>query len=388
MGEEFWEVLGHEPEEIDLERLLDEAVPMLWNHDVNSPLGLVKNYEIVDSKGLATALWGTDDFAQQKKLNVDDGTLRKASIRYRIKEMKKVGERDRKPIMRATKWELIEVSLTPLPVDSKVGIGIERSDDAEYLVRSSDSGQDIKVPLEIYEVAVLDVAQPFNLRYYLPEGELAPSRCVMAFEAAALKALQLNDVGQAKVLIEENLVSLSNMLRSYYNIDYTQQPMSTQPVKPENPSSVSVEVVETLRAELQTEAEARKLLQTSYDQLKAQADLQNVKMQYTNLRSAFERLKDVDYKITPVQFDMEFGTLEDDYKKIEERTITSETLASLKFLYDRYSRLESRTLGEVPYSPPISNPEKKEEEKKVYEQRAVSSAKDFSRSLEKSCQVF
>ena len=75
----FSEVLDHSVESVDLSRLRNSA-PFLFNHDMNKPIGRVKNAWIENGKGRATVQWGSSDLAQQLRRDVETGVLRNISV--------------------------------------------------------------------------------------------------------------------------------------------------------------------------------------------------------------------------------------------------------------------------------------------------------------------
>ena len=81
----FNEVLDHDVNSVDLSRLKNSA-PFLFNHDMNKPIGRVKNAWIENRKGRATIQWGSSDLAQQLRRDVETGVLRNISVGYTIEK--------------------------------------------------------------------------------------------------------------------------------------------------------------------------------------------------------------------------------------------------------------------------------------------------------------
>ena len=113
----YSEILGHDIENVDLSRLRNSA-PFLFNHDMNKPIGRVKNAWIENRKGRATIQWGSSDLAQQLRRDVETGVLRNISVGYTIEKT----EEDEDGNMRAMIWQPHELSLVSIPADTNVGV--------------------------------------------------------------------------------------------------------------------------------------------------------------------------------------------------------------------------------------------------------------------------
>mgnify|MGYP002005766630 FL=1 len=113
------EVLSHEEGAADLGRLNDGA-PLLFNHDMDRPIGVVERaYLDKDKKkGFSRVRFSRNSFAQEILTDVKDGVMRNISVGYRIKEME---ERNNEFV--ATNWEPYEVSIVSVPADPKIGVG-------------------------------------------------------------------------------------------------------------------------------------------------------------------------------------------------------------------------------------------------------------------------
>lgn len=113
------EVLVHEKKSIRLERATSGAMPLLFNHDMDDPIGMITGASITDGRLMVDAeLFGTDRAAEIQKMI--DGGLRNVSIAYRVN---KVEEEVKTQTYRVTDWEPFEVSIVTVPADPSVGIG-------------------------------------------------------------------------------------------------------------------------------------------------------------------------------------------------------------------------------------------------------------------------
>lgn len=123
------EVLSHEKDAVRLDRAKGGAMPLLFNHDVNDPIGMItaarleKNRLMVDAQLFATVR------AAEIKTMIEGG-LRNVSLAYRINVIEEDTKTETYTI---TDWEPYEVSIVTVPADPTVGIG--RGAETEYEVR-------------------------------------------------------------------------------------------------------------------------------------------------------------------------------------------------------------------------------------------------------------
>lgn len=118
-----FEVLGHKEGEVRTNRL-NEAAPLLFNHDRNAHIGRVMSSSIKDGKGKAIVKFSNSKIGQEKFQDVKDGILKEVSVGYRIHKMELIEKRDDAPsTYRAVDWEPLEISLVTVPVDATVGVG-------------------------------------------------------------------------------------------------------------------------------------------------------------------------------------------------------------------------------------------------------------------------
>jgi len=113
------EVLSHDKDAADLSRLNDGA-PLLFNHDMDRPIGVVERAYLDDDKkkGVSRVRFSRNSFAQEILADVKDGIMRNISFGYRIKEME---ERNNEFV--ATSWEPYEISVVSVPADPNIGVG-------------------------------------------------------------------------------------------------------------------------------------------------------------------------------------------------------------------------------------------------------------------------
>lgn len=119
------EILSHDADAIRMDRIKRGACPLLFNHDMDDPIGMItdarieKKRLVVDAKLFKTLR--ADEIA-----TMIDGGLRNVSLMYQVH----VYEEDRdEETYTAKDWEVFEISIVTVPADSTVGIG--RSDGGE-----------------------------------------------------------------------------------------------------------------------------------------------------------------------------------------------------------------------------------------------------------------
>ena len=113
------EVLSHDEGAADLSRLNDGGA-VLFNHDMNKPIGVVERAYIdpEDKRGYAKIRFSRNKFASEVLEDVKDGILRGISFGYQINDMEEMEDG-----MRATNWSVHELSVVTVPADPTIGIG-------------------------------------------------------------------------------------------------------------------------------------------------------------------------------------------------------------------------------------------------------------------------
>jgi HK97 family phage major capsid protein/HK97 family phage prohead protease len=139
------EVLQHDVRSADLSRLND-AAPLLFNHDPNKVIGVVERAWIDGQKkrGYATVKFSLNTFAQEVLADVRDGVLRNVSFGYAINEMEQRGSGD----FVATSWAPYEISVVSIPADPTVGVGRSLETDPAATAASPNPETEPEVPME------------------------------------------------------------------------------------------------------------------------------------------------------------------------------------------------------------------------------------------------
>lgn len=113
------EILSHAADAVDLSRAEAKAMPLLFNHDWNDPIGMVEVLRLADGRTKAQAvLFGTA--RAQEVGQMVDGGLRNVSVGYEILQMTEDTKRN---VFTATRWMPLEASIVTVPADITVGIG-------------------------------------------------------------------------------------------------------------------------------------------------------------------------------------------------------------------------------------------------------------------------
>jgi HK97 family phage prohead protease len=138
------EILRHTPGSIDFSRLNSA----LLNHNPNVIIGRVINARLDGKKARATIVFDDDQEGQAAFAKVKSGSLKGASIGYAVDKFRQLKEGEtwegfKGPAYVATRFSIVEVSLTPIPADPSVGIGrcLTRSLEGICIERSAYCGQ-------------------------------------------------------------------------------------------------------------------------------------------------------------------------------------------------------------------------------------------------------
>lgn len=120
-----WEVLDHSGDGADLTRLNSGAAPLLKDHkgNLDSQIGTVVSAEIVGGKGRAVVRFAPTPEGDAALARVQSGEIRNVSVGYVVHAAVPAGDYDGYPVVRATHWEAVEISLVATPADPTVGVG-------------------------------------------------------------------------------------------------------------------------------------------------------------------------------------------------------------------------------------------------------------------------
>lgn len=144
--EPFWEELSSKKGDVNLGRLDSGNAPVLNSHnrwDLNDVIGHV----VEANEKKATLRFSKDPSVDSIWTKIKEGVLRNVSVGYKIHKMVESGKKklaNGKEIVRkiATDWEPLEISVVPIPADSRANIRtMKDTEDSEVLreVSFSDS---------------------------------------------------------------------------------------------------------------------------------------------------------------------------------------------------------------------------------------------------------
>ena len=111
------EILSHDDGAADLSRMNDGGA-VLFNHDMNKPIGVVESAYIKDKRGYAKIRFSRNKFASEVLQDVQDGILRGISFGYQINDIDETEDG-----MLARSWSVHELSVVTVPADPTIGFG-------------------------------------------------------------------------------------------------------------------------------------------------------------------------------------------------------------------------------------------------------------------------
>lgn len=122
------EILGHNPNEIDMHRLSSGA-PFLFMHDHEKYLGDIVESKIENKRIVVVVKLSRNDMAEAFLKDIEDGIRGKISVGYYVKDMTEETEDDADmPVFRVTSWLPVEASSVTIPADNTVGVGRKLED--------------------------------------------------------------------------------------------------------------------------------------------------------------------------------------------------------------------------------------------------------------------
>jgi len=132
-GTEWIEELAVTPEAVDLGRLRAGA-PLLAAHQsysLDGILGVVEDASLADGEGRARVRFSDRPKADEVFRDVQKGIIRNVSVGYVTHEAEELDRKKGEPrVIRATRWEPLELSLVPVGADA--GAGVRARQDAAH----------------------------------------------------------------------------------------------------------------------------------------------------------------------------------------------------------------------------------------------------------------
>jgi HK97 family phage prohead protease len=144
----FTEELEVSSSAVDLSRATAGLVPLLDSHDqsqADAVIGTVSNVRVANGQLLGTLTFGQTDRARQVEGMVARGELRGVSIGYAVQTWEiQNANQDEQETWRATRWQLLEVSLVPVPADALTGLrseaALQNENEEEDMLTRNDPG--------------------------------------------------------------------------------------------------------------------------------------------------------------------------------------------------------------------------------------------------------
>jgi HK97 family phage prohead protease len=143
----YWgkEILSHDRSAVRLDRADGGAMPLLWNHNPDDPIGMVSSAKISGKRLLVEGSFFNTQRAKDVASMVEGG-LRNVSVGYRIHSVEEDVDEEEFTV---TDWEPYEASIAPVPADPTVGSGRaagEQTFEVKKKVRDGQETQAAEVP--------------------------------------------------------------------------------------------------------------------------------------------------------------------------------------------------------------------------------------------------
>lgn len=148
--EEYYEVLDHSAEGVDLSRV-QKGTALLFNHNRDMQLGTISTPSLENGRCYVMAKMSDADDVASYRQRVKEGVLKDTSIGYSILDDGTcTGAKDGIPIYKF-RFAINEASLVTIPADTSVGVGRSRS-------TKDDKGEEIRMR----EISVEVIDSPEN----------------------------------------------------------------------------------------------------------------------------------------------------------------------------------------------------------------------------------
>lgn len=136
----YWgtEILSHDSGAVRLDRADTGAMPLLWNHNADDPVGMVDSAKISGKRLLVEGSFFSTQRAQDVATMVAGG-LRNVSVGYRIHSVEENVDEDEFTV---TDWEPYEASIAPVPADPTVGAGRAAGEQTFEVKKKAREGKD------------------------------------------------------------------------------------------------------------------------------------------------------------------------------------------------------------------------------------------------------
>jgi len=121
------EVLGHSPEDINMEFMESGRAPLLLDHDMTKQIGVIEEFKLdqTANRTIAVVRFGRSALAEEVFRDVLDGIRMNISVGYRVDKLTRMKDKD-EDYYRAS-WTPLEVSSVSVPADQSRLVGVGRS---------------------------------------------------------------------------------------------------------------------------------------------------------------------------------------------------------------------------------------------------------------------
>jgi HK97 family phage major capsid protein len=121
------EVLGHSPDEINMEFMESGRAPLLLDHKMDQVIGVVEEFKLDQTakRTVAVVRFGRSDLAEEVFRDVLDGIRMNISVGYRVDKLTRMKDKD-EPYYRAS-FTPLEISSVSVPADQSRLVGVGRS---------------------------------------------------------------------------------------------------------------------------------------------------------------------------------------------------------------------------------------------------------------------
>ncbi len=121
------EVLGHSPEEINMEFMQSGRAPLLLDHKMDQVIGVVEEFKLDQAakRTIAVVRFGRSALAEEVFRDVLDGIRMNISVGYRVDKLTRMKDKD-EPYYRAS-FTPLEISSVSVPADQSRLVGVGRS---------------------------------------------------------------------------------------------------------------------------------------------------------------------------------------------------------------------------------------------------------------------
>jgi HK97 family phage major capsid protein len=116
------EILDHAEKAVDLSRANDGGA-LLLDHDPTKQIGVIESATISGKKGRAKVRFSRSPLGEEIFGDVTDGIRRNVSVGYEIKEIVREKSEGKVDTYRVTRWTVLEISITSIPLDPSIGVG-------------------------------------------------------------------------------------------------------------------------------------------------------------------------------------------------------------------------------------------------------------------------